>query len=169
MKRSLGCQPGADGVRRPVLQTMVEDPATGTTMSWQEDDPAKIVHVLHHPPVKLPPARTDAAADADARRAMEAMGIHMEDLGSKSIAGVMAKGIRTEQTVPAGQYVTQPIKIVGENWIAEDLDLQMMSLDDNSKTGRRVDEIVKLTRGEPDPALFVPPAGYTIVDNKPKQ
>jgi hypothetical protein len=163
-KRSFGCQSGPDGMRRPDIQTLVYDPGTGTTTSWEEDDPAKILHVVHDPAGNpLAPAETGPAADAAGRRALEEMGIHTEDLGSKKIAGVMAEGTRAVQTVLARQPgIAQPIKIVREQWISKELDLEMLRVSDSSKNGRTASEVVNLTQGEPDAALFTPPAGYTI-------
>ena len=166
-KTSLGCQPGPDGERHPVLQILVSDPRTRTTISWKVDDPAKVLRVVHEPArVVPPPATTDEREEAAARRAMEEMGIHTEDLGSKNIAGVVADGSRTVNTLPASQAGNhQPIKIVDETWVAKDLDLAMLRINDNSRTGRTTTEVVDLKQGEPDPLLFAPPAGYTTVDN----
>jgi hypothetical protein len=167
-KRSLGCQPGPDGVRRPVIQTLVYDPVTGATISWEEDDPAKALRVSHvRPRVPRPPVATDESKEAAARRGLEEMGIHTEDLGTKKIDGVMAHGTRTVQTVPVQAGIDKPIQILKERWLAKDLDLEMLSITDNSRNGRTNIEVVDLKQGEPDPALFVAPAGYTIVDNKP--
>ena len=93
------------------------------------------------------------------------MGIHTEDLGSKTIAGVLADGTRTVQTVSGGQAGNgQPIKIVTEVWTAEGLNLELLKIDDNSRTGRTTIEVVDLKQGEPDAALFAPPTGYTVKD-----
>jgi hypothetical protein len=162
-KRSLGCQPGADGERHPIVQILVYDPGTQTTFSWKVDDPAKVYRSIHTAPVSLPPAKTDEQSEASGRRAMEEMGIHVEDLGSKTIAGLMTNGTRTVQTVPAGQAgIAEPIRILGETWIAKDLNLTMLSIDDNSRSGRTVTEVVDFKHGEPDAALFALPAGYTL-------
>jgi len=168
-ERSLGCQPGPDGVRHPVIQTMVYDPATGTTISWKEDDPAKVLQVVHTPAVKLPPVTTDPSKEAGARRAMEEMGIHSEDLGSKKIAGVMAQGTRTMQTVGVQAGINKPIQILRETWVAKDLDLAMLSINDNSRNGRTTVEVVDLKQGDPAPTLFAAPAGYKVEENKPAQ
>jgi hypothetical protein len=79
----------------------------------------------------------------------------------------MAHGTRTVQTVPVQAGIDKPIQILKERWLAKDLDLEMLSITDNSRNGRTNIEVVDLKQGEPDPALFVAPAGYTIVDNKP--
>jgi hypothetical protein len=162
-KRSLGCQPGPDGVRHPVIQMLVHDAAAGTTISWKEDDQAKVIHVVHDPPrVARPPLSTDEAAG---RRALEEMGIHWEALGSKNMAGVMADGSRTVQTVPVQAGIDKPIRIVQETWVAKGLGLDMLSINDNSRNGRTTTEVVDLKLGEPDPALFAAPAEYKILDN----
>jgi hypothetical protein len=99
---------------------------------------------------------------------MEQMGIHTEDLGSKTIAGAVADGTRTVRTVRAGQAGdNQPIRIVNETWIAKDPNLELLRVDDNSRTGRVVTEVVGLKQDKPDPALFAPPAGYSPADANP--
>ncbi len=168
-KRSLGCRPGIDGVRHPVMQTMVDDPATGTTISWKEDDPAKVLQVVNTPAVKLPPVTTDSSKEAGAFRPMEEMGIHSKDLGSKKIAGVMAQGTRTTQTVGVQAGIDKPIQVATETWVAKDLDLALLSINDNSRRGRTTVEVVDLKQGDPDPTLFAAPAGYKVGENKPAQ
>jgi hypothetical protein len=94
---------------------------------------------------------------------MEELGIHEQDLGSKVIAGQTAEGSRTVTTTSAGH------KEVQETWTARDLDLELLNITDNSASGRRTVEIIDLKQGNPDPALFAPPAGYTTVElNHPK-
>jgi hypothetical protein len=48
-RRSLGCQPGPNGELHPILQILVTDPETRTTISWTVDDPAKVYRVVHEP------------------------------------------------------------------------------------------------------------------------
>ena len=165
-KRSLGCQPGPDGVRRPVMQILVYDPGTATTISWKEDDPAKMIRVVPTQPVRLPPVKMDKRDVADGLRAMEQMGWHVKDLGSREIAGVIANGTRTDQTVAVQPGIDKPIHIVSEIWTYEGLNLQMLSIDDNSMQGRTVTEVVQLKQGYPYPALFVPPAGWKRVSTQ---
>lgn len=163
-KRSLGCQPGPDGLRHPVLQTLIYDPATGTTFSWKEDDPAKELRVLHQPPRHpRPPMATTKEDEEAARAAMEQMGIHEQDLGTRKIDGVVTEGSRTITTTQANK------QIVDETWTAKDLGLQMLEITNNPSTGRRTVEVVDLKLGAPAPALFTPPTGYTTVNlNHPK-
>jgi hypothetical protein len=114
------------------------------------------------------PFKTASPIKCGRRRAMDEMGIHLEDLGSKSIAGVMADGTRTVNTVPSGQAGNdQPTKIVDETWVAKDLDLALLRIEDNSRTGRTTTEVVNLKKGELEASLFGTPAGYSTADTNP--
>lgn len=163
-KRSLGCRAGPDGLRHPVLQTLIYDPATGTTYSWKDDDPARQLRVLHQAPRHpRPPAPATQEDEQAARAAMEQLGIHEQNLGSRTIDGVVTTASRTVTTTPAGK------QIIDETWVARGLGLQMLKITDNPGIGRTTVEVIDLKQGAPDPALFIPPAGYTMVDlNHPK-
>ncbi len=86
----------------------------------------------------------DEREEAAGRRALEAMGIHTEDLGSKRIAGLMADGNRTVQIVAAGPPgIDKPIKIVlramdCQGFASDDVEY----LIDNSRNGRTTTEVV---------------------------
>ncbi len=45
--------------------------------------------------------------------------------------------------------------------------LVVMQVDDDRRGGRTTTEYEELNRVEPDPALFAPPAGYTVRDQYP--
>jgi hypothetical protein len=91
----------------------------------------------------------------------------LENLGTKTIEGVLAKGIRTTTTWPAGtRYNDRPIVNTQETWFSEDLQevvyLKLTSL----RSGEVVHRLDKVDRAEPDPVLFQPPADYKIVDEE---
>lgn len=89
----------------------------------------------------------------------------VEKLGSRNIAGVYAEGTRTTTTYPVGFFGNdKPIVTVHESWTSPDLKLLMSSIDDDPRTGTRITETTNLDRGEPNPALFQVPEGYTIKD-----
>jgi hypothetical protein len=162
-ERSMGCQPGPDGQRHPVVRVLVSDPASGTTISWTVDDPAKVLRVVHGPArVSRPPEKTDERQEAAGHRALAQMGVQEEDLGSKSIAGAVAQGTRTVNAATARRAGSNPLKIVDETWVAKDLDLAVLRINDNSATGKTTTEVVELKLGESDASLFAPPAGYKV-------
>jgi hypothetical protein len=165
-ERSLGCKHGPDGDGPPMTQIMIYDPAGPTIISWMVDDPKKALQVVRmnrRAPVAPPPsgATDDQEQESAVRKAMAQSGIHADDLGSKTIAGVMSDGTKTVTTVPAREgRNSEPYEIVTEVWIARDLGLTMLKIDDNPKFGRTVTEVRELKLGDPDVSLFATPVGY---------
>ena len=93
-----------------------------------------------------------------------------EKLGSKTIAGVYAEGTRVTTTYPVGSLGNdRPIVNVRETWTSPDLRLVVLSTDEDPRTGKQTTEVINLDHGEPDPALFQVPEGYTIRDQPPDQ
>jgi hypothetical protein len=88
-----------------------------------------------------------------------------EDLGTATIQGVEAHGTRTTFLTPAGAAGNdQPLARVIEDWNAPSLHLQLRRIVDDPRTGKMDRELVNLTRGEPDAALFQIPEGYEVVN-----
>ena len=93
-----------------------------------------------------------------------------DKLGGKTIAGVYAEGVRVTITYPTGFFGNdRPIVNVRETWTAPDLRIVLLTTDDDPRYGLRTTEVTTLVRGEPDPALFQVPEGYTIKDQYPQQ
>jgi hypothetical protein len=167
---SLECQPGSDGVSHRVFHIGVYDPTTGTSMIWTPDDPAKVLRVLHEsrlPPVAKPVLAkpdTNTRHDAKVGRGCPCFPVfRTEDLGNRSIAGVIADGTRLTNKIPAGVGGKgQPSKNVREIWVARGLGLWMLRIEENPIKGRTTTEVVDLNQGEPDASLFTPPAGYKL-------
>jgi hypothetical protein len=91
-----------------------------------------------------------------------------EKLGGKTIAGVYAEGTRLTVIYPVGSFGNdKPIITFHETWMSSDLKLILLSVDDDPRTGTRITEVTTLDRGEPNPALFQVPEGYTIKDQYP--
>ena len=91
-----------------------------------------------------------------------------EKLGGKTIAGVYAEGTRLTVTYPVGFFGNdKPIITFHETWMSSDLKLVLLIVDDDPPTGTRIAEVTNLDRGEPNPALFQVPEGYTIRDQYP--
>lgn len=94
----------------------------------------------------------------------------MEDLGTKTINGVEAKGTRTTTIIPAGQVGNdQPLTVVHETWMSPELRLPVLQITDDPRTGVTTMELTEIERGEPDPALFHAPEGYTVKERFPDQ
>ncbi len=91
----------------------------------------------------------------------------MEKLESKNIEGVIAEGTRNTTTWPVGsQGNDRPIVQTNETWRSAELKETVLSRNVDPRSGESVTKLINISRAEPDPALFQPPAGYTIVDEK---
>jgi hypothetical protein len=89
-------------------------------------------------------------------------------LGTQMVNGVEAQGTRYTRIIPAGQIGnSKPITIVTERWYSPDLQMVVMSKRTDPMTGDSVTQVTDIQRGEPDPALFQVPSGYTVKEGGP--
>ena len=88
-----------------------------------------------------------------------------ESLGTQVTEGVSVTGRRTTTIIPVGaQGNDRPMTIVNETWYSPDLQLMVMTKYTDPRNGENTTRLTNLIVGEPDPALFQPPADYTVVD-----
>lgn len=88
-----------------------------------------------------------------------------EDLGSQMIEGVLANGVRTTRTIPAGQIGNEkPLNVVTEVWTSPELKTVVFSKRTDPRMGEQVFRLTNIVRAEPDQALFTVPANYKVVD-----
>jgi len=116
------------------------------------------------PPPPLPPM-------AIAKRLAEGdqSGATTESLGSQTIEGVVATGVRSTRTIPAGQMGNErAITIVTEVWTSPDLKTIVSSKRNDPRMGEQTFQLTNIVRAEPDPSLFTVPADFKIVDGGPK-
>jgi len=91
-----------------------------------------------------------------------------EKLGDRTIEGVLASGVRRTTTIARGAIGNeQPILTVSETWTSPELQVQVLTDFSDPRTGRSTYRLLKITRADPDPALFQIPAGYTIMKVPP--
>jgi hypothetical protein len=55
-----------------------------------------------------------------------------------------------------------------ESWTSPELGVTILSKNDDPRNGERIQKLSNISRDEPDPSLFLPPAGYEVVD-EPKR
>jgi len=167
----IGCTHAEDGRLKAVVAVTVFDPTTKTIMNWQVDDTvSKVVHVyvMHEPNRKLPTAE-EAAEQMNrsqmAARTQKNNEVRIENLGSKTVAGVQVEGVRRVRTIPAGEEGNDlPMEVIDEQWSSKALSLILRRIDDDPRRGRTTVEFEDLSLSEPDPAVFAAPAGYKIVE-----
>ena len=169
---AMGCTRGENGQMVAEVRYEVWDPVTKTSTSWTTGSPYdKVVSTFHQAdfqvPVVPPPTPEELAERQRAAKARvaERSGYSNEDLGTKTIAGVLAHGRKTTHTIAAGEQGNDsPLVTTQEMWTAEKLGLVMKVISENPRTGRSTYEVEELTVGEPDAALFTPPAEYPVRD-----
>ena len=167
-----------DGAPVQSTQVFVHDPVASTNTSWNSR--TKKAEVTKQPPEdqqhgcwgnEAGTVRSKSGSSQPASIAAQPgpepvrEQIATEHLGTTSIQGYEAAGHRTSTTIPAGQVGNdQPIVTSEETWWSKGLgfSLVLRSVRDDPRTGTETREIVSLTLGEPDPALFRPPEGYEV-------
>jgi hypothetical protein len=154
----------------------VNDPADGSSVIWQSSFRKAYARKLPPPDQRHGCWATDTGswtANFDAserlREQAEVNPAHVppaiEDLGSDTIDGVAVQGLRIVRTTVAGAIGNNnPLVTTSESWQAPNLGgLTLRSVRNDPQEGKSSRELVSLKQGEPDPALFQPPAGYEIV------
>ncbi len=88
-----------------------------------------------------------------------------EDLGTQSIEGVLAEGVRTTMIFPVGsQGNDRPLQVVEETWVSKELGLTLLEKHSDPRHGESVTRVTSLDRSEPDPTLFQVPPDYAVLD-----
>jgi len=91
--------------------------------------------------------------------------VSTEDLGSKTLEGIIVNGVRTTRTIPSGEIGNEkPISIVTEMWTSPDLKTVVYSKRSDPRMGEQTFQLTNIVRAEPDASLFTVPADFKIVD-----
>jgi hypothetical protein len=87
-----------------------------------------------------------------------------EPLGQERIAGVIAEGSRTSETIPADTIGNErPLEIVSETWWSSKLQIVLRTKHTDPRLGETSYEVKKLDTGEPPTSLFKVPSNYKVV------
>jgi hypothetical protein len=91
--------------------------------------------------------------------------VSTEDLGSKTMEGIIVNGVRTTHTIPAGEIGNEkPISIVTEVWTSPDLKTVIYSKRSDPRMGEQTFQLTNIVRAEPDASLFKVPADFKTVE-----
>jgi hypothetical protein len=171
-----------------IVNTSVVDPVNHTMTSWM--NASKLANVVHLPEPKVVsspalPSRTitsdggvgsigSGAGQSQSANTPQAQASRpkrqREQLGGKTIAGVYAEGTRITTTIPEdAEGNDRPFTIVSETWRSPELNINLLSVNDDPRTGKRTTEVTDLDRAEPDPSVFQVPEGYTVKDQSTGQ
>jgi len=87
----------------------------------------------------------------------------VEQLPVRTIEGVAATGVKRTTMIAEGAIGNEkPITIVSEEWTAVDLQVLVLTDLNDPRTGRSTYRLVNIRQGDPAPALFTVPEGYTV-------
>ncbi len=90
-----------------------------------------------------------------------------EDLGTKSVNGIQAEGVRVTRTIPAGAMGNEKaITVVTERWYSPDLQMVVLTSHADPMMGTMTTKLVNVTQGPPDPSLFQVPSDYAVEKGK---
>jgi hypothetical protein len=86
-----------------------------------------------------------------------------ERLPPRVIAGFPAEGLRFTRTIPSAATGTgAPVTVVEDDWISTQLGVVLEQTLRDPRTGTSTRTVTQLEQVEPDPALFVVPADYSV-------
>jgi hypothetical protein len=86
-----------------------------------------------------------------------------EDLGQKSIEGVICDGVRDTFTIAAGQMGNErPIEVVTERWSSKELGMDILRKHSDPRSGETTYRVSNLIRGEQPRNLFELPADVKV-------
>ena len=160
---------GEDGQPREYVHYQVIDPVAHTNSLW--DSNSKMASVFHEPsraadpvqivPPPLPVPLAEAAQKVERLHPSE----QREDLGTRVILGVTARGVRTTRVYPEGSEGNdRPLTTIDEGWRSTEYGVVLSSIHDDPRRGTITRETTEFKPGEPDAELFHVPAGYEVRD-----
>jgi hypothetical protein len=121
-------------------------------------------------PLRIPPNASSKSAERprrvgapSAQAAQDRPQVVTTSLAPQSVNGVLATGTQHTETIPAGMIGNaQAIQISRVTWISNDLKVPVQIRSSDPRFGTTDMELTNIVQAEPNPSLFVAPAGYSI-------
>jgi hypothetical protein len=143
-----------------VLHIHLYDPRTRVSTELNPRARTFCTETMNHPPSTVPPTVRFGSPSGTGVPQNEFA--KEEDLGSKEIEGVLARGVRETQIIPAeGNETGKEISVTDEYWYSDELRINVVMKHSDPRVGDTTLTVTHITRGEPDPALLEMPEGYT--------
>lgn len=109
--------------------------------------------------------RTGSGAGGEGAMTTVSNRARREELQPQNIEGVSATGTRTTTIIPPGEIGNaQEIRVVSEQWFADELQVLVATRHSDPRTGDTTYRLRNILRAEPDPSLFLVPSDYTVQD-----
>jgi hypothetical protein len=136
------------------------DPRTRISTELDARSRTFYTQTMNHPPSTVPP--TVRYGSPSATGVPQNDFSKEEDLGSQEIEGVLARGVRETQIIPAeGNGTGKEIAVTDEYWYSDELRINVVMKHSDPRAGTTTLTVTHITRGEPDPTLLEIPEGYT--------
>jgi hypothetical protein len=140
----------------PTIRVHFYDPQTRNYAYLYPNQHTYTTGTVNHPPAAEP-------ADLIASPAGNSVPLNQftkqEDLGTQSIEGITAHGVRETQTIPNGSTGSDVV-LTDEYWYSDELHMNVMVKHSDPRTGSVTMTLTQATRTDPDPSLFQIPEGY---------
>jgi hypothetical protein len=171
IRRELGVDlvtPATGNVKRNLV--LIMDPVAAKRYVLNPDNKTAREMPMHGPRQHGSDGGPDAATKSGPRGPAQAGELTKEDLGTKTVNGLPAEGVRVTRTIAAGSIGNdKPIDVVTERWYSTDLQIAVMTIHSDPMMGTVTTKLTNVTRGDPDASLFQVPSDYTIESGKPNE
>jgi len=151
--------PAASTATPEIEHIHLYDPRTRVSTELDAHKHTFYTETINHPPSTVPP--TVRFGSPSATGVPQNDFSKEEDLGTKEIEGVLARGVRSTQIIPAEGETGKEISITDEYWYSDELRINVSMKHSDPRAGTTTLTVTQITRGEPDPALLEIPEGYT--------
>src|SRR5215472_16070854 len=106
-----------------------------------------------------------SSGDSRGHRSVRAQAMESVELPPQDINGISAKGSRITLTIAAGSFGNdRDLKVVNERWYSDDLQVLLKSSNSDPRFGVTTYELTSIVQAAPDPALFLVPADYRLME-----
>jgi hypothetical protein len=142
-----------------IVHIHLYDPRTRVSTELDARTRTVYTETMSHPPSTVPPTVRFGSPSGTGVPQNEFA--KEEDLGSREIEGMLARGVRETQIIPAeGNEIGKEITITDEYWYSDELRINVVMKHSDPRSGDTTLTVTHITRGEPDPSLLEIPEGY---------
>ncbi len=142
----------------PTIRIHLYDPATRSYAFLYPQHKTYQTGTVNHPPAAEP---ADLMASPTGAGMPLSQFAKLQDLGTQSVNGIAAHGVRETQTVSAAWGASGgEVVLIDEYWYSDDLHMNVKIVHNDPRTGTVMMTMTNVSRGDPDPSLFQIPDGY---------
>lgn len=155
------------GATFTTLSAKVTDPSAKLEYRWDEMTKTvlKMRPLPHH--IRTTPEPLDACEREQGRTRTYPNGStqRIESLGESSIQGILTRGCRVYTLIPAQPNVNvQSRTIIDDSWSSTEIGISLLHLHHDPGGADETIQLDNIILGEPDSAMFQPPAAYKVRD-----